>query len=207
MYIPAAFRIKDRTALHAAIGGHGLATLVTATAAGPVATHLPLLLDPDEGPLGTLYGHVARANPHWSATTLGDALAIFRGPDSYVSPSWYPAKAEHGRVVPTWDYVAIHAAGQVTFFDEPERLLDVVRRLTEKHEASRETPWAVADAPDDYIAGMLRGIVGLRLPIARLEGSCKMSQNRSAADRAAVLEALRREGNAEIAEVAGRVLG
>lgn len=190
MYIPAAFRDDDLAALHATIENARLATLVTATADGMLATPLPLLLSADEGPHGTLYGHVARANPQGRQTPVGAALALFMGPEAYVSPSWYAAKREHGKVVPTWNYVAVHAYGPIEFFEEESRLLDVVTRLTDRHEQGRAEPWAVTDAPGDFVRAQLRGIVGIRLPIARIEGKRKMSQNRSEADRRGVAAGL-----------------
>ncbi len=190
MYVPPAFRETDEAAIHETMRAAPLASLVTATADGLLCTPLPLLLAPEEGERGVLYGHLARANPHWRAPALAESLAIFSGPDAYVTPSWYATKRETGKVVPTWNYVAIHAYGTAEFFDEPDRLLAVVTRLTERHEGERPAPWAVADAPADFVAAQLRGIVGLRLPIARLEGKRKMSQNRSAADRAGVAAGL-----------------
>lgn len=190
MYVPPAFREDDPAALAAIIAAARLATLVTATPDGLVATPLPLFFDPAEGPMGTLYGHVARANPQWRLPVSGEALALFAGPDAYVTPSWYAAKAEHGKVVPTWNYVAVHAYGPVEFFEDPDRLRAIVTRLTDLHEAGRARPWAVSDAPDGYIAAQLRGIVGVRLPIARIEGKRKLSQNRSAADRLGVAAGL-----------------
>ena len=190
MYVPPAFREDDPAALQAIIRDARLANLVTATTGGPVATPMPLYLRPDEGPHGTLYGHLARANPQWTQAPLGEALAIFQGPDAYVTPSWYAAKREHGKVVPTWNYVAVHAYGPAEFFDDEARLLEAVTRLTVRHESPRPAPWAVADAPPGFIRAQLRGIIGLRLPIARIEGKRKMSQNRSAADRAAVAAGL-----------------
>ena len=134
MYIPPAFKDDDIENIRATIRGARLASLVTATAEGPVATPLPLFLDESEGEHGVLYGHVARANPQWKLPPIGDALAIFNGPDAYVTPSWYATKQETGKVVPTWNYVAVHAYGPVEFFQEPERLLDAVTRLTNRHE-------------------------------------------------------------------------
>ena len=149
-----------------------------------------MMLDGTEGPHGTLYAHLAKANPQWRTGTGQEALAIFQGADAYVSPSLYASKPEHGRVVPTWNYVAVHAYGPVEFFEDAERLLAVVSRLTEAHERPRAAPWAVADAPDAFVASQLKGIVGLRMPIGRLEGKRKVSQNRSAADRAGVVAGL-----------------
>jgi transcriptional regulator len=190
MYVPPAFREDDLAALHAMIREAGLATLVTATAEGLVGTPLPLFLAPDEGPFGTLYGHVARANPQWRLPASGEAMALFMGPDAYVSPSWYPSKQEHHRVVPTWNYVAVHAYGPAEFFDDADRLLEVVTRLTDRQERPRAEPWAVADAPAEFIRAQLKGIIGLRLPITRLDGKRKMSQNRNEADRRGVAAAL-----------------
>jgi transcriptional regulator len=190
MYTPPAFRDDDRDSLIATIRAARLANFVTATADGPLATPLPLFLDESEGEQGVIYGHLARANQQWRVPTLGDALAVFMGPDAYVTPSWYATKLETGKVVPTWNYVAVQARGPVEFFDDPDRLLDVVKRLTDLHEGGRASPWAVSDAPPDFVRAQLRGIVGLRMPIARLEGKRKMSQNRSAADRAGVAAGL-----------------
>lgn len=190
MYVPPAFREDDLATLHGLMRGAGLATLVTATAEGLVGTPLPLFLVAEEGPYGTLYGHVARANPQWRLPATGEAMALFMGPDAYVTPSWYPSKQEHHRVVPTWNYVALHAYGPAEFFDDAERLLAVVTRLTETQEQPRAEPWAVADAPAEFIRGQLKGIIGLRLPITRLEGKRKMSQNRNEADRRGVAAGL-----------------
>ncbi|UFN47558.1 FMN-binding negative transcriptional regulator [Roseomonas sp. OT10] len=190
MYVPPAFREDDLPTLHGMIREARLANLVTATAEGLVATPLPLFLVAEEGPHGTLYGHLARANPQWRRPPLGEALAIFQGPDAYVTPSWYATKREHGKVVPTWNYVAVHAYGPAEFFEDEARLLEVVTRLTALHEGPRPEPWSVSDAPEGFVRAQLRGIVGLRLPIARIEGKRKMSQNRSAEDRAGVAAGL-----------------
>ena len=190
MYVPPAFREDDLAALHATMREARLANLITATAEGVVATPLPLLLSPDEGPYGTLYGHLARANPQWKLPPAGDVMALFMGPDAYVTPSWYATKREHGKVVPTWNYVAVHAYGPAEFFEDADRLLHVVTRLTYRHERSRAEPWAVTDAPEAFVRAQLRGIVGVRLPITRLEGKRKMSQNRSEADRRGVAAGL-----------------
>jgi transcriptional regulator len=194
MYIPPAFQEHDLATLHAAIRAAKLATFITSTAEGMIGTPLPMIFDAAEGPHGTLYGHVARANPQWQLAPVGDAMAVFMGPDAYVTPSWYATKRETGKVVPTWNYVAVHAYGPVEFFEDADRLRDVVTRLTNLHEGTRaETgaePWAVTDAPETFIQSQLRGIVGLRMPIRRIDGKRKMSQNRSAEDRAGVVEGL-----------------
>ena len=189
MYVPPLFRIEDLPQVHAAMRAARLANLVTSGKDALTATPLPLLLDADEGPFGTLYGHVARANPQWRTAT-GEALAIFMGPDAYVSPSFYPSKAQTGKVVPTWNYLAVHAWGPVEFFDDADRLRDVVTRLTDRHESGRAAPWNVSDAPADFIRAQLRAIVGLRMPITRIEGKAKMSQNRSVEDRKGVADGL-----------------
>jgi transcriptional regulator len=163
---------------------------VTATEQGLIGTPLPLILDETETERGVLYGHVAKANPQWKLPVTGEAMVIFSGPDAYVTPSWYAAKREHGKVVPTWNYVAAHAYGSVEFFDDEDRLRDVVTRLTNRYEQPRPKPWSVTDAPEEFIQSQLKGIVGLRLPVSRIEGKRKMSQNRSEADRAGVAEGL-----------------
>lgn len=191
MYTPRAFALDDLPELHQLIQHTRLAQLVTFGEQGLQASHLPLLLNPDEGPNGTLYGHMAKANGQWQdLQNGGEALVIFAGADAYVSPGFYPSKAEHGKVVPTWNYVAVHAYGAAEVFTDADRLLNLVSALTDRHEASRAQPWKVADAPADYIDGMLRAIVGFALPIERLEGKRKLSQNRSAADIAGVREGL-----------------
>lgn len=204
MYTPPAFRDDDPASIRATIRAARLATLVTATPQGLVATPLPLLLDEAEGEHGTLYGHVAKANTQWRDALEGEALAVFMGPDAYITPSWYETKRETGKVVPTWNYVAVHAYGPVEFFHEPDRLLATVDRLTRLHEGEREQPWQVGDAPDDFVAAQLRGIVGVRMPIARLEGKRKMSQNRPEADRRGVAAGLaesERPGDREAAKL------
>ncbi len=190
MYTPPAFREDDPLELRRMMRDARLATLVTATVQGLQATPLPLYLVEGEGELGTLYGHVARANPQWSLAATGDALAIFMGPDAYVTPFWYAAKQETGKVVPTWNYSAVHAYGPVEFFDDRERLHEVVSRLTDLHEAGRADRWAVSDAPEPFVQSQLKGIVGLRMPISRIQGKRKLSQNRSEADRLCVARGL-----------------
>ncbi len=202
MYVPRYF-VEDRVeVLHAAIREAGLATLVTPGAGEFGVSHIPLFLEPEPGPLGRLVGHLARANSQCKSTPDGStALAIVLGPNGYVSPSWYATKRETGRVVPTWDYVAVHAHGTVHFFDERERLLEVVARLTDRHEHARAAPWKVRDAPPDYLEGQLKGIVGVELTITRLEGQWKASQNKGEADRRGVEEGLREEGNGAMADL------
>ncbi len=200
MYTPRHFAESRVEVLHEAIERAGLGTLVTAGADGLGASHVPFLLDRAHAPLGRLVGHLARANAQWKSTPAGsEALAIVLGPDAYVTPSWYATKRETSRVVPTWDYVAVHAHGTIRFFDERDRLLEVVTRLTDRHERSRPVPWRVSDAPPDYLAGMLEGIVGVELTITRLEGQWKASQNKGDADRRGVERGLRGGGDEEMA--------
>ena len=190
MYVPPAFREDTPETLHAMMREARLCNFVTATAEGLMSTPLPLFLDPSEGGQGTLYGHLAKANPQWKTAPIGEALAIFMGPGAYVTPSWYPSKKEHGKVVPTWNYAAVHVYGPAEFFEDADRLLQVVLRLTDLHEQPRAKPWAVTDAPKAFIQAQLKGIVGVRMPISRMEGKRKMSQNRDAEDRAGVARGL-----------------
>ena len=206
MYVPPHFLEDDKAALHRAIGETRLATLVTLGSEGMEASHVPILLDEGEGPYGAIRGHLARANPQWRrATAETPALVMFLGPDAYVSPNWYATKRETGKVVPTWNYLAIHAYGRVEFFEDAERLRAIVTSLTQRHEGRREKPWAVSDAPEDYIQAQLRGIIGFRLPIDRLEGKWKLSQNRPEADRRGVVEGLEGEGGAPESAIAQRM--
>jgi transcriptional regulator len=205
MYTPKAFEVTDLPMLHAAMKQSELATLVTITANGLVATHLPLLLDETRGAYGTLTGHVSRANVQWRETDPdAEALIIFLGLDSYVTPNWYPAKQETGRVVPTWNYAAIHAYGCITFIEDPEWLRTMVTDLTKKHEASFPAPWQVSDAPAVYIDSQLKAIVGFEFQILRLEGKQKFNQNRSVEDRLGVIHGLREledERKTQVAEL------
>ncbi len=205
MYTPKAFEVTDLALLQAAMKQSDLATLVTITTRGLVATHLPLMLDETRGEYGSLIGHVSRANVQWKETDPeAEALIIFLGLDTYVTPNWYPAKQETGRVVPTWNYAAIHAYGRLTFFDDTERLRTVVTELTRKHEASFPAPWQVTDAPAVYIDSQLKAIVGFDFQILRLEGKQKFNQNRSVEDRLGVIAGLRElqeERKTEVAEL------
>jgi transcriptional regulator len=175
MYNPKGFAVEDLPQLHQMMGDCRLAILITQGEQGLQASHLPLLLDPRQGPNGSLYGHMARANPQWRDLEAGaNALVIFPGADAYVSPSFYPSKIEHGKVVPTWNYLAVHAYGTAEVF----------------HEIGRAQPWKIDDAPAEYIDSMLKAIVGFALPIQRLEGKRKLSQNRSPVDVAGVRNGL-----------------
>ena len=192
MYRPPHFREERTQVLHAAMAGIGFAALVSQSLD---ATQMPLLLDADDGALGTLSGHMARANPHWKSAA-GEGLAIFLGPHAYVSPNWYPSKAEHGKQVPTWNYIAVHARGVVTVHDDPAWLRGHLEKLTATHEAARPAPWKVSDAPETYIAAQLKGIVGITLRITALEGNWKLSQNKADADFEGVRAALIAQGAA-----------
>ena len=190
MYVPPSTAEHRPEVMLDFVEAHPFGALVTASDEGPFATHLPLVVHRGRGPLGTLEGHVARANPHHRQAARGEALVIFTGPDAYVTPAWYAAKAEHGRVVPTWNYVAVHAYGTLRIVDDAAFLRRHLHELTTRHEAGRERPWAVDDAPAAYIAQLERAIVGVELVITRLEGKWKMSQNRSDADIAGVVHGL-----------------
>ena len=206
MYVPAHFAADD-AAVRALLDDHGAADLVTVGSTGPVATLLPFLHDPEAGEHGALLGHVARNNPQWRETTSDQALVIVRGPDAYVSPGWYASKAEHGRVVPTWDYVTVHVHGRLVVHDDPDWVADVVRRLTEKHEAGRAPAWSVSDAPAPFVAGQLRAIVGVEVEMTRIEAKAKLSQNRPPADVAGVVTGLRQDGRPDVAEAVERATG
>ncbi len=191
MYRPPAFDEKDPAELARLIATTRLAILVGDGPDGLSADHVPLLFDPARGPHGTLVGHLARANPRAAAQADGGrVLAIFAGPDAYVSPGWYPSKREAGKAVPTWNYEAVHVHGRLRLVDDRDRLLDIVTRLSEVHESGRAEPWSVADAPADFIAAHLKGIVGFEIEIERWEGKRKLSQNRSTADREGVIAGL-----------------
>ena len=209
MYLPAHFDEKRLEVLHALVRRHPFGLLVTQTADGPSANGIPFLLDPDgAGGLGTLRGHVARANPVWrEATTDVPSLVVFQGPDAYVSPGWYPTKAEHGKVVPTWNYVMVQARGTLRAVDDADWLLKLVTRLTERHEAARSSPWAVSDAPADFVQTMLRAIVGIEVELTAFTGKWKVSQNRSAADRAGTAAGLDALGGDDAAQMAELVRG
>jgi transcriptional regulator len=200
MYVPAHFAADDAS-VDDLLTHHGAADLITATPEGLVATMLPFVYDAERR---TLQGHVARNNPQWQLPVLGEALVIVRGADSYITPSWYASKAEHGRVVPTWNYLTAHVYGTVTVHDDPVWLDGLVRRLTDKHEANRPQPWSVDDAPQKYLAGQLRAIVGIELAITRIEAKFKLSQNRPAADIDGVIDGLKASGDDDGAEAVQR---
>ncbi len=194
MYVPAHFSASDAV-VHNLLARHGAADLVTATADGLKSTLLPFLYEPSVGRHGSLYGHLARANGQWRLPVLGEALVIVRGPDAYVTPTWYASTAEHGRVVPTWNYLTAHVYGELVVHDDLAWVDDVVRRLTHKHEAGEAQPWDADDAPAEYVAGQLRAIVGIELVISRVEATAKLSQNRPTADVEGVIAGLHARGD------------
>jgi transcriptional regulator len=200
MYVPKPFEETRVEVMHALIRTEPLATIVTLGADGLFANHLPLELDPEPLPYGLLRGHVARSNRMWrDASAEVDTLAIFQGPRSYVTPSWYASKQETGRVTPQWNYVVVHAYGRLRFIEDRAWLAAHVTRLTAHHEAPREEPWRVGDAPEDYIERLLGSIVGFELGITRLIGKWKLSQNRSDEDRAGVAAGLREQDAESVA--------
>jgi len=194
VYLPRHFTAEDAAEVDAFVDAVGAADLVTFDGSKPVASLIPVIWDRSEVEHGRLLGHLALANAQWQSVSAGAmALAIVHGPQAYVSPSWYPSKARHGRVVPTWNYVSVHFTGPLTVHRDPEWLRDVVTRLTRRHEGSRPRPWAVTDAPPEYINSQLRAIVGVELAIDTVEAKHKLSQNRAADDQAGALEGLRGE--------------
>lgn len=207
MYEVAAFRETRVEVMHALIRAQPLATLVTVSGGIAEANHLPLLIDPDPAPNGSLRGHVARANPLLRQPPEGGVLAVFQGPQTYVTPSWYPSKREHGKVVPTWNYAVVHVRGPLVVHDDREWLRDLVSRLTVSQEAGRSQPWGVGDAPAEYIDRMLGAIVGIEIPVTSIEGKWKVSQNRAQTDRDGVVAGLCERGDAEALQMARLVDG
>jgi transcriptional regulator len=202
MYLPKHFEETNVETLHQLIRAHPLGALVTLTPGGLDANHIPFEVDPGPGPFGTLRGHVARANPVWREAAGAETLVLFQGTETYISPAWYPSKQETAKVVPTWNYVVVHAHGPLRVIDDRDWLRAFVSRLTDRHEAARQDPWKVTDAPADYIETMLGAIVGVEIPIARLTGKWKASQNRPASDRAGVVAGLQQRGDAAATDMA-----
>lgn len=203
MYTPESFRQDDLNLLHQLMRARPLAALVTLGSQGLVASHLPMLFDGAPEPWGALCGHLSKANPQWKDfIPTVPALAIFNGVDHYITPSWYPSKKEHGRVVPTWNYAVVHVYGQLEIIDNRDWLLRHVRRMTETHEARFPKPWGVDDAPAAFVEGVVNGIVGIRLIISSIEGKWKLNQNRPQADRAGVIAGLHALGDPESMEMA-----
>jgi transcriptional regulator len=191
MYIPKAHEEARIDVLHKLMRDHPLGSLVTFSDNGLVANHIPFLIDSMSGERGTLKGHVARTNPIWrEAATNKEALVIFQGPQCYVSPNWYPTKHQTGKAVPTWNYAVVHAYGAPKFIDDPLWILNLISDLSNEHEASQQLPWKVSDAPKDFTNRLIEMIVGVEIPIARLEGKWKVSQNRPKADKLGVMAGL-----------------
>ena len=208
MYQPPHFREARTDVLHALIEAHPFATLVTVDQQGLEANHIPFVLHPELGPNGVLRGHVSRANPVWqNIDPATGALAIFQGPHAYITPSWYPSKKRDGMVVPTWNYALVHAHGPLSVVDDAAALRRHLDCLIATQEQDRPVPWCASDAPADFIASHMKGIVGLELAITRLEGKWKVSQNRSEQDRTGVARGLRLEGGEQARAVADLVDG
>lgn len=198
MYLPAHFSESRTEVLHALMRARPLATLVTPVAGGLDANHIPLHFSLEAGPLGTLRGHVARANPLWRECTPGvDVLAIFHGPDAYITPGWYPTKAQTGKAVPTWNYAVVHAHGALRAVDDPVWLRAHLAALTAQHEAASAQPWQIEDAPADYLEKMISAVVGIEITITRLTGKWKASQNQLPENQAGVAHGLRERAGAD----------
>jgi transcriptional regulator len=204
LYTPAQFAVDDESAA-AFLAEIRAADLVTVTEDGLVATFLPMLFDPSVGEHGALRGHVARKNDQWKRQPIGEVLVIAHGDDAYITPSWYPSKAEHGRVVPTWNYTTAHVFGRLVIHDDPAWVDTNVRGLTERHEAARASSWSVDDAPPAFHAGQLRAIVGIEVVISRVEAKFKMSQNRNDADIDGVVAGLAADGLTTVSETVQRL--
>ncbi len=204
LYNPPHFRVSDLPALRAQMASSGLTTLISVGAQGPIISNLPIMYDPNAGQYGMIAGHLSRGNPQWRESNLSiPAIALFMGADAYISPGWYPAKQEHGKVVPTWNYSMIVARGRLEIFEDADALRAQVVELTKRFEARFEKPWEVSDAPEDYIQRQIKGIVGVRLHIEALEGKTKLNQNRSTADQEGVVAGLSpspREADREVAD-------
>lgn len=203
MYVPSHFEEARLEVLHGLIRAQPLATVVTLSADGINANHIPLHLAAEQGQFGALRGHVARSNPIWSNLVQDvEALAIFHGADAYISPSWYPTKREHGKVVPTWNYAVVHAYGALRVVDDPAWLRSQLEALVSRHEADSAAPWSITDAPPDFIGRMIESIVGFEIVISRLKGKWKVSQNQPAVNRTSVIDALQQREEANALEIA-----
>jgi transcriptional regulator len=203
LYLPAHFNETRTDVLHALMRARPLATLVASSASGLIANHVPVQTLAEPVPLGLIRGHIARANPLWREYAKdSEALAIFQGPDAYISPSLYPSKVQSGEVVPTWNYAVVHAHGTMRFINDAEWLHGLVAGLTATHEAARAQPWKIGDAPRKYIEKMLGMIVGFEFSIAKLAGKWKVSQNRPPADQVGVIQGLQDSGDADSRELA-----
>ncbi|MEA2877710.1 MAG: transcriptional regulator [Hyphomicrobiales bacterium] len=207
MFLPDHFRVEDIAEMHALMRARPFAALVSTTQAGLYGTHLPTVLK-DEGTFGTIECHLSRANPHWKDLAEGgEAMMIFQGPDGYITPNWYATKAATGKAVPTWNYAIVHAYGRPAVMKEKDWLLRHVTELSDQQERSEAHPWKVSDAPASYVDVMLRGIIGFRFEITRLEGKWKMSQNREPQDRVRVVEGLKARAAGDDLKIADAVAG
>lgn len=203
MYVPKIHAETRLDVLHGLVEAHSLGTWVAATDAGLEVNHLPFVLDRSRGEYGTLMGHISRANPIWHQKAGGaQDVVIFRGPQAYITPSWYPGKRDHGKEVPTWNYAVVSIWGQPRFMEDPQWLHDHLRSLTDIHEEGNETPWKVEDAPEDFTRKLVRAIIGVEIPIAKIEGKWKVSQNRTAPDQQGVIAGLADRGDAQDAAMA-----
>ena len=206
MYVPKYHEESDLSVLHALVKAHPLGTWVTYSDAELMANHIPFLLDTTRGKHGTLIGHVARANRVWqSYSTTVNSVVVFQGVETYISPSWYPSKLSHGKAVPTWNYAVVHAHGLPRSVEDPEWLLTHLNQLTDVHEAEQALPWKVTDAPQDFIDRLLQAIVGIEIPIEKLVGKWKVSQNRPDPDKRGVVAGLLARDDARSAEMAALV--
>lgn len=208
MYTPPHFSESRLSVLHELIKARPFAAVAVSTEHGLEAVHLPLLLDDSRGSYGVLQGHVARANTIWREADAGtEALAIFQGPQHYVSPGWYASKRKHGKAVPTWNYAVVHARGRIKWIHDQSWLLAFLEEITNAHEQKQADPWHITDAPADYIERMLESIVGFEIPISSITGKWKLSQNRSAADRAGVVAGLKAASSDDAHSMASLIPG
>jgi transcriptional regulator len=203
MYNPPAFKEEDLNRQHQLIRDHPLGLLISSGADGPQASPLPFHLVLEGSPFGCLHGHLSRANPHWKSLDGHEVLVVFQGNNAYVTPSWYPAKSEHGKVVPTWNYVMVQVRGTVRVIGDHEWLRRQITRLTHDHETPRSEPWHVTDAPASFVDAQINRIIGLVIEIRQIEGKWKVSQNRSAADRRGVVAGFTESGDAAMASLVG----
>ena len=206
MYLPKIHEVTDRDALHQMIRTHSLGCLITSGCSGLTANHIPFLIDSDGTEHGTLRGHVARANPVWQDFSGGaEALVVFQGPDAYISPNWYPSKHETGKAVPTWNYATVHAHGTPRIHEDATWLMALLTTLTDTHERTQRLPWKLSDAPQEYLDALLKSIVGIEIPISRIQGKWKVSQNRSTADRHGVAAGLKSKNSGAALAISGLV--
>ncbi|MCG7392408.1 FMN-binding negative transcriptional regulator [Microvirga sp. ACRRW] len=206
MYQPPHFREDRLDVQHALVRAHPLGLLVTNGNTGLIANPIPFILDATASPHGTLRAHLSRANPQWrDFDPAQEALVVFQGTETYITPSWYEAKREHGKVVPTWNYAIVQAYGRMRIMDDPAWLMQQVTVMTSAQEATRQEPWAVSDAPADFLASQIKGIVGIEIEITRIEGKWKVSQNRPEADRQSVASGLRGSGDGDALHMADLV--